>query len=49
VLKDEIVRIRVSVEQKQAFINAAECDGLELSVWLRQLALRAACVLPEAK
>jgi uncharacterized protein (DUF1778 family) len=48
-LKDDVVRMRVSAEQKQALAGAAEREGLELSVWLRQLALRAAGALPEAK
>ena len=47
--KDDIVRMRVSDEQKQALMAAAARDGLELSTWLRQLALRAAGVLPEPK
>ena len=41
--------MRVSAEQKQAFADAAEGEGLELSVWLRQLALRAAGALKEPK
>jgi len=48
-LKDDMVRMRVSAEQKQALTAAAERSGLELSAWLRQLALRAAGALPEAK
>jgi uncharacterized protein (DUF1778 family) len=48
-LKDDVVRMRVSAEQKQALLEAAERQGLELSVWLRQLGLRAAGALPEAK
>jgi len=35
--------------QKQALVEAAAREGLELSAWLRQLALRAAGILPEAK
>jgi len=45
--KDDVVRMRISAHQKQALTEAAEREGLELSVWLRQLALRAAGVLPE--
>jgi uncharacterized protein (DUF1778 family) len=45
--KDDVVRMRVTVEQKRALIAAAERDGLELSAWLRQLALRAAGALPK--
>jgi hypothetical protein len=48
-LKDDVVRMRISAQQKQALTKAAEREGLELSVWLRQLALRAAGALPEAK
>ena len=46
--KDDVVRMRVTVEQKAALMAAAEREGLELSAWLRQLALRAAGVLPES-
>ncbi len=44
--KDDVVRMRVTTEQKDALVEAAVRDGLELSAWLRQLALRAAGVLP---
>jgi len=43
--KDDVVRMRVTSEQKEALTAAAEREGLELSAWLRQLALRAAGVL----
>jgi len=45
-VKDDVIRLRVTSEQKAAIVAAAERDGLELSAWLRQLALRAAGVLP---
>lgn len=48
-VKDAVVRFRASAEQKKALEEAAERDGLEVSAWLRRLALRAAGVLPEAK
>ncbi|MGH9402668.1 MAG: plasmid mobilization protein [Terriglobia bacterium] len=48
-LKDDVVRMRVSAEDKKALTEAANRVGLELSAWLRQLALRAAGVLPESK
>jgi uncharacterized protein (DUF1778 family) len=48
-VKNDVVRMRISAPQKQALTEAAKRDGLELSAWLRQLALRAAGVLPEAK
>jgi len=44
--KDDVVRMRVTAQQKAAIMAAAEGDGLELSQWLRQLALRAAGALP---
>jgi hypothetical protein len=44
--KDDVVRMRIPADQKQALIEAADREGLELSPWLRQLALRAAGVLP---
>jgi uncharacterized protein (DUF1778 family) len=45
-LKDAVVRMRIPAEQKQALSDAAAREGLELSAWLRQLALRAAGLLP---
>jgi hypothetical protein len=45
-LKDETIRMRIPAEHKAALIAAAERDGLDLSVWLRRVALRAAAVLP---
>jgi uncharacterized protein (DUF1778 family) len=46
--KDEVVRMRVTADQKQALEDAASRAGLEVSQWLRQLALRAAGALPNA-
>lgn len=48
-LKDEVVRFRVSAEQKQAFEEAAQRDGLDVSAWIRRVALKEAGALPEAK
>lgn len=48
-VKDDVVRMRISASQKQALVEAAEREGLELSAWLRQLALRAAGLLPTAE
>ena len=45
-LKDDVVRMRVSAEHKQVLLDAAAREGLELSQWLRQLALRAAGAIP---
>lgn len=47
--KDDVVRMRVSAEHKAAFVAAAEREGLELSQWLRRLALRGAGLLPDAQ
>lgn len=47
--KDDVVRMRVTAEQKDALNAAASRAGLELSAWLRQLALRAAGALPDGK
>lgn len=47
--KEDVVRMRVTVEQKAAMVAAAAREGLELSQWLRQLALRAAGLLPGAR
>jgi uncharacterized protein (DUF1778 family) len=48
VRKAEVIRMRVTAEQKDALNDAAERAGLELSAWLRQLALRAAGALPDS-
>ncbi len=48
-LKDDVVRFRVSAEQKQAFEEAAKRDGLDVSAWIRRVALKEAGALPEAK
>jgi len=44
--KNDVVRLRISTSDKQAFERAAAADGLELSQWLRRLGQRAAGVLP---
>jgi uncharacterized protein (DUF1778 family) len=48
-LKDTTIRLRVSAEDKEVIMKAAKRDGLELSAWLRRLALKEAGALPEAK
>lgn len=45
-LKDAVIQLRIPADQKQALSDAAAREGLELSAWLRQVALRAAGVLP---
>ncbi len=40
--KEEVIRMRVSPEQKQTLVQAAKSAGLELSAWLRSLGLREA-------
>jgi hypothetical protein len=47
-LKGDVVRMRVTAEQKKALVDAAAKEGLELSQWLRRLALREAGRLPSA-
>ena len=44
--KDEVVRMRVTAEQKEAMTAAASQEGLDVSAWLRQLAMRAAGLIP---
>ena len=48
VVKDDVVRMRVTTDQKRALENAANRAGLELSAWLRQLACarREPCLNP---
>jgi hypothetical protein len=48
-LKDEVVRMRIPAAQKQAMVDAAEAEGLDLSAWLRRLALREVGLLPRVK
>lgn len=43
--KDDVVRMRVSADEKEAMERKAAESGLNVSAWLRQLALRAAGVL----
>jgi uncharacterized protein (DUF1778 family) len=40
--KSEIVRLRLTPEEKQAFERAAELSGLTLSAWVRERLRRAA-------
>jgi hypothetical protein len=47
VLKDEVVRMRIPAAHKQALVDTAARDGLDLSTWLRRLALREAGLLPK--
>lgn len=47
VRKEDVVRFRVTDQQKRALVAAAEKEGLDVSAWLRQLALRAAGALPD--
>ena len=38
--KEEMIRIRVTAEQKRLMTEAAERTGLDVSAWLRVLGLR---------
>ena len=40
--KEEMVRLRVTVDQKRTMVAAAERAGIELSAWLRLIGLREA-------
>jgi len=40
--KEELIRVRVTVDQKEAFVDAAGKEGLDVSSWLRRLGMRAA-------
>ena len=40
--KSEIVRLRLSVDEKRAFERAAELSGLTVSAWIRERLRRAA-------
>lgn len=39
--KEELIRVRVTADQKSAFVEAAEKEGLDVSSWLRRLGMRA--------
>jgi uncharacterized protein (DUF1778 family) len=45
--KSQTIRMRVTDDQKETMEQAAAAEGLELSQWLRQLALKAAGALPK--
>ena len=47
--KNDVIRLRVTTDQKRALTAAAIREGLELSDWLRQLCLRAAEAVPDQK
>jgi len=40
--KDDMIRIRVTADQKRVLTEAAERTGLDVSAWLRVLGLREA-------
>ncbi len=44
--KDDMIRIRVTAEQKRVMTEAAERTGLDVSAWLRVLGLREAARKP---
>jgi len=39
--KEELVRIRLTSEQKEMFVNGAAAAGLDVSSWLRTLGIQA--------
>jgi hypothetical protein len=40
--KDDVIRLRVTGEQKRTLVQAAQAANLELSAWLRSVGLREA-------
>jgi len=44
--RSDWIRLQIEPEEKRALVAAAKRDGLELSAWLRQIALRAAGLDP---
>lgn len=40
--KEELIRVRVTSEQKKTLAEAATTAGLDISAWLRSIALREA-------
>jgi uncharacterized protein (DUF1778 family) len=47
-LKDDLIRFRVTSEEKTGLEGAATREGMDLSTWIRRLALQAAGLLPGA-
>lgn len=47
--KDQVLRARISADQKAALGKVAFEQGLDLSTWVRQTLLREAGLLPAAK
>lgn len=41
-MKDDVIQVRIAAADKAELVAAAERDELELSQWLRRLALREA-------
>jgi uncharacterized protein (DUF1778 family) len=39
--KEELVRIRLTEDQKRMFVNSATAAGLDVSSWLRALGIQA--------
>jgi len=43
--KEDMIVVRVTADQKQLFVEAADAAGLDVSSWLRSLGVREAKVL----
>lgn len=43
--RDDVIRVRVTSEEKRALVAKATKEGLELSAWTRQQIFRAAGML----
>jgi uncharacterized protein (DUF1778 family) len=46
-LKDNLIKVRVTDDQKRLFADTAEAEGLDVSSWLRQVGIRAAKVVSD--
>lgn len=40
--KEQTIRVRLTDEQKELFVNSAAAAGLDVSAWLRWLGMQAA-------
>lgn len=41
-MKDELIKVRVALDEKQTFQDAADVAGIALSVWIRERLRRSA-------
>jgi len=48
-LKDNLIKVRVTDDQKRLFTDTADAEGLDVSSWLRQVGIRAAKMVGDRK